>query len=292
MARRAPGSVVVTAIRNISDTALWAANYRAEEGERRDPLFRDPFAKRLAGERGRQIADAMPDKKKQTWAWVTRTYLFDSFIAQQIAQGTDMVLNLAAGLDARPYRMSLPPSLKWIEIDLPEVIDYKVSVLAEERPSCALERISLDLSNVEARRDLFKRIGREAKKALIITEGLLIYLARDEVVSLGRDLAAQRSFQRWILEIASPGLLQILLKNIGKQLEEASAPLKFGPEEGPEFFLQAGWKPLGVRSMLKTAAKIKRLPMPMRLLAWLPESQGRQGGRPWSGVCVMENASR
>ena len=278
-------------IRNISDTALWAANYRAEESERRDPLFRDPFARRLAGDRGRQIADAMPEKKKQTWAWVTRTYLFDSFIAQQIAQGADMVLNLAAGLDTRPYRMSLPPSLKWIEIDLAELTDYKANLLADERPSCSLERISLDLSNVAARRDLFKRIGREAKKALIITEGLLIYLTADEVVQLGRDLAAQHSFQRWILEIASPGLLGLLQKNIGKQLEAASAPLKFGPEEGPEFFLQAGWKPLEVRSMFKTAAKIKRLPMPMRLLSWLPESNGRQGNRPWSGVCLIENAS-
>ena len=43
-------------VRNISDTAMWAAAYRARETERPGALFRDPFAKRLAGPRGEQIA--------------------------------------------------------------------------------------------------------------------------------------------------------------------------------------------------------------------------------------------
>src|SRR5437899_7442807 len=108
-------------IRNISDTAHWAAVYRARETDRRDALFRDPFARRLAGARGEQIADSLPFGNRSTWAWVTRTYLFDQFIIEQVQQGVDMVINLAAGLDARPYRMALPSSLQWIEVDLPEI---------------------------------------------------------------------------------------------------------------------------------------------------------------------------
>jgi O-methyltransferase involved in polyketide biosynthesis len=45
-------------IRNISDTALWVAVYRARETDRPDAVFRDPFARRLAGERGEQIAQS------------------------------------------------------------------------------------------------------------------------------------------------------------------------------------------------------------------------------------------
>src|SRR5262249_48748537 len=141
------------AIRNISDTACWAAIYRARENERPDALFRDPFARRLAGERGEQIAAAMQFSDRHTWSWVARTYLFDHFIAEEIRQGADMVINLAAGLDARPYRMALPASLKWIEVDLPGILDYKEEVLATDKPACALERIRLDLSNVGARRE-------------------------------------------------------------------------------------------------------------------------------------------
>ncbi len=83
-----------------------------------------------------------------------------------------MVVNLAAGLDARPYRMALPPSLQWVEVDLPEVIDYKENVIGDEKPGCALERIRMDLADQNARRDLFDRLGHGSRKALIITEGI------------------------------------------------------------------------------------------------------------------------
>jgi len=42
---------------------------------------------------------------------------------------------------------------------------------------------------------------------------------------------------------------------------------------------------------LKTAAKLRRLDFKMRLLALLPESSGRQGSRPWGGVCVLDRAA-
>ena len=84
-------------IRNISDTALLAAVYRARETERKNPLFRDPLARGLAGQRGDQIAASIPFSDRNSWAWVIRTYLFDQFVAEQCQQGVDMVVNLAAG---------------------------------------------------------------------------------------------------------------------------------------------------------------------------------------------------
>jgi methyltransferase (TIGR00027 family) len=274
-------------IRNISDTAMWAAVYRARESERSDALFRDPYARRLAGTRGEEIAAAMPFSEKATWAWVARTYLFDAFIAEQIQQGVDMVVNLAAGLDARPYRMTLPNTLKWVEVDLAGILDYKEEILATEKPVCALERVRLDLSDLDARRKLFERLGRDSRKALIISEGLLIYLTRDEVSALAQDLSAPSAFQRWIVDIASPGLVEMLQKNIGQSLSQAGAPLRFGPPEGPGFFEPSGWKPIDVRNPLKTAARLKRLSFGMRLAAMLPASDGKQGSRPWSGICLL-----
>ena len=275
-------------IRNISDTALWAARYRARETERPHRLFRDPFARRLAGERGEEIAAAFPTHDRHEWAWIMRTVLFDQFILEQVGQGVDMVVNLAAGLDARPYRMTLPASLRWVEVDLPDLLSYKEDILSNERPTCVLERVRLDLANPAARRELFDQLGRRAKKALIVTEGLLIYLTEAEVGSLAEDLSAQSGFERWVLDVASPGLLQMLQREIGSKLSQAGAPLKFGPEEGPEFFARHGWKPVAVRTPLKAAARAKRLPFWLRLVALLPEPTGRQGRRPWSGICLLE----
>jgi methyltransferase (TIGR00027 family) len=276
------------AVQNISDTARWAAWFRAEETKRPDALFRDPFAERLAGAHGARIANTLPEGNQHAWAWVARTYAFDEFIGRCIHEGSDMVINLAAGLDARPYRMALPPSLQWMEVDLPEILSYKQQILAAERPACVLDRIRLDLSKVDERRSVFRQFGERARKAVVITEGLLIYLKPEQVAALARDLADVPSFAHWIVDIVSPGLLRMMQRTSGRSLSAVGAPFQFGPMEGPGFFAPNGWQTEQVSGLLKTAARFKRPPLALRLLAHLPEPQGTQGNRPWSGVCLLK----
>jgi methyltransferase (TIGR00027 family) len=278
-------------IRDISDTARWVAVYRARESERPDAVFTDPFARALAGERGEQIAKAMPFAEQSAWAFIARTYAFDQIIDRALADGVDLVVNLAAGLDARPYRLALPPSLRWVEVDLPEILDYKAEVLASATPRCVLERVPLDIANADARRGLFDRLGRSASRVLVLSEGLLIYLMSAEVCALGEDLARPPSFTSWVVDIASPGLLKMLQERIGSIMSAAGAPYVFAPPEGPAFFERCGWTPAEVKSMLKTAHHLKRLPFMLRMFAMTPESSGPQGDRPWSGVIALRRRS-
>jgi methyltransferase (TIGR00027 family) len=273
-------------IRNISDTARWVAVYRAQESERPDAHFRDPFARRLAGERGEQIASSLPLGRDSAWSMITRTVLIDRLVREEVSRGTDTVINLAAGLDSRPYRLPLPNTLRWIEVDLPEILNYKEQVLREEKPVCALERIRLDLANVAARRELFEELGRKAKRALVITEGLVIYLNAEDVGGLAQDLARPATFKSWIVDVASPGLLRMLKKRISSQLHQA-APFKFAPEDGPKFFERFGWTIIEVHSLLKNAAKLKRLSFFLKIMALLPETETSRRDRPWSGVCLL-----
>jgi methyltransferase (TIGR00027 family) len=276
-------------IRNISDTARWVAEYRARESERPDAVFRDPFARRLAGERGRQIMDSLPANATHSWAYVARTYLFDQFIAEQVAGGADLVLNLAAGLDARPYRMALPPTLQWVEVDLPELLDYKSDVLANETPACRLERIPLDLSDRHARSALFQDLQRRATRIMVVCEGLLAYLTPEAVGQLADDLAACSAVRSWAIDLTSPGLLAMIKKQVGNRLAEANAPLQFAPQEGPAFFEPHGWRAVDVRSILKAGARLKRVPLLLKLMSLLPERQPA-GSRPWSGICLLTRA--
>ena len=269
----------------ISDTALWVACFRAKETERPDALFRDPFARKLAGERGFEIAQNLQDGTKHEWAWMARTYLFDQFIAREVAAGADVILNLAAGLDARPYRMDLPSSLCWIEVDLPEIVRYKNEVLAADQPRCIFERIALDLSDVAGRQALFARVNGLGSKVVVVTEGLLIYFTNEEVAAFSQDLAAQLNFRRWVFDLTSPGQLRVMQRTTGKQLSDAGAAFKFGPPEGPNFFKSYGWEPQEVEGMLKTAANLNRAPA--ELLSLLPEPKGLPGNYPWTGVGVL-----
>jgi len=273
-------------IRNISDTARWVAVYRARETERPDAVFRDPFARKLAGDRGEQIAASMRFAEKNSWPFVARTWSTDRFIADQVRQGIDMVINLAAGLDARPYRMELPRSLQWIEVDLPEILTHKEEILRDEKPVCALERVRLDLSNETARRALFSELSHRASRVLVVAEGLLIYLTAQEVAALARDLASPATFQHWIIDLGSPALLKMLAKKMGGPLDQAGAPLKFAPEQGPEFFTPCGWKAEELDSTIHTAGKLNRLPFFLRLMAKI-SSPHFQPRRPWSAVCLL-----
>lgn len=275
------------AIEHISDTARWAAVYRAKETERPDAMFRDPYARRLAGERGEQIAAALPFHEQHSWSWVARTVAFDRFIAEQITDGVDMVVNLAAGLDMRPFRMELPKALTWVEVDLPGILDYKEEIFGAEQPVCALERVRMDLADVDARRRLFAGLGCRTKKALVLSEGLMIYLTPEQAGALAEDLFEARAFQSWVLDIASPGLLQMLLQNTDVEFGEGVAKLKFAPANGPDFFKPYGWETVRVDSLGKTAAALKRLPKELEPMIGMPENPTQMGPIPWSGVCLL-----
>jgi methyltransferase (TIGR00027 family) len=196
------------------------------------------------------------------------------------------VVNLAAGLDARPYRIQLPATLRWAEVDLPEILSYKEAILANEKPSCQLERIRLDLSDTQARRAFFAEMDSRATRIVVLTEGLLVYFTSEEVSSLARDLAATAHFESWIIDLVSPGQLRLLQHTMGKGLAEAGVPFKFGPPEGPNFFVPHGWEPNDVQGLLKTAAQFNRVPT--ELLSFLPEPEGAPGNFPWSGVCLLK----
>ena len=105
-------------VSNVSDTARWVAAIRADESRRPDAIFHDPLAGKLAGDHGHAIAEASARRSGASWPMVARTKVIDDLIATALAEGCDRVLNLAAGLDTRPYRLALPASLDWIEAGL------------------------------------------------------------------------------------------------------------------------------------------------------------------------------
>jgi len=110
-------------ITSVSDTARWVAMYRAMESDRPDALFYDPYARRLAGPAGEQILASMPQGKRWAWPMIVRTAVMDEIVMRLVKEeGVDTVLNLAAGLDARPYRLDLPRETHWIDVDLEGIL--------------------------------------------------------------------------------------------------------------------------------------------------------------------------
>jgi methyltransferase (TIGR00027 family) len=267
-------------VRHVSDTARWVAAYRALESARSDAIFHDHLADRLAGERGYAIAKLASVHSQ--WALVTRTRIIDDLVMKSVAQGTDCVLNLAAGFDTRPYRLGLPQELLWIEADLPALIDEKDELLRDEVPQCKLARERVDLTNTAARTALFDDINHRASRTLVISEGLVIYLENAVVSQLAQALAAVPNFAHWIVDFSSPEILEMQQRSMGAEL--ANAPFKFAATEGLDFFEREGWKAESVLSLMREAGRLRRLPTWMRLFAVLPQPDPRKRGGRWSVV--------
>ena len=282
------------AIENVSDTARWVAVYRAMETARPDAIFRDPYAERLAGEKGQAIVDGMKRGRQMAWAMIVRTAVMDELIMERVKQhGVDTVLNLAAGLDARAWRLPLPSSLKWIDVDLPAMSEYKASLMKDAVPVCQYEAIAADLTNSAVRDALFSQIGNSSNRLLVITEGLLIYLSEEEVISLARALHAMRSARWWITDIASPLLLQWMHKSWGKSVAAGNAPFKFGPADSAAFFGKLGWKEIRFLSQMDEARRLKREMNMMwlwRFMSRFMSAQRREAGRRMSAILLLERA--
>ncbi|HEX6765179.1 MAG TPA: SAM-dependent methyltransferase [Polyangiaceae bacterium] len=271
-------------VRDVSDTAKWVATYRAEESERRDALFRDPLAKRVAGERGPTIARGA--SKHSRWALVTRTKLIDDLVLASVREGTDCVMNLAAGFDTRPYRLELPKALRWVEADLPALVDEKERLLAGETARCELSREAVDLTDPVARSAFLARAVGGAKKTLVVTEGLVVYLAESVVEAMAEDFA-RHAVHEWILDFSSPRIVADIRRDMGVLLE--NAPFKFAPPNGVAFFEKLGWKPRDLLSLFHAAARLKRLPLWMRPFALIPPVDPRKLGKErWSAVVRFE----
>ncbi len=204
----------------------------------------------------------------------------------------DTVLNLAAGLDARAYRLDLPQQLRWVEVDLEGILSYKESALAGERPRCQVEFVRADLTNQTARRTLFQRVGAQAKRALVITEGLLVYLTPEHVAALATDLAAQPAFRWWLIDLGSPALLKFMSRTWGHQLRSGNAPMIFAPAEGTAFFAPAGWGEAEYHPMLEEALRLKRAPRMSwvwRLLGLLASKKRRAEFKRFSGIVLLQH---
>src|SRR5262249_52428377 len=156
-----------------------------------------------------------------------------------------------------PWRLALPPALNWADLDLPAILEHKRTVLGDAKPSCRYESVAVDLRDRPARREAFARLTRDAGRVLAMCEGLLVYLEPDEVATLAADLHAA-GVRWWLIDLASPMMLQMLKRRWSKPLEEGGAPFKFAPAEGTRFFESGGWREVEYRSTWEEARRLRR----------------------------------
>jgi methyltransferase (TIGR00027 family) len=149
---------------SVGATALGVASSRAAETRSENPLIRDPFAQVFLDAAGdgvwnwhsaqqlpAELIDAEPELPLQMQSMVSymacRTAFFDEFFLNATRAGTRQAVILAAGLDARSWRLPWPDGVTVYELDQPRVLEFKLSTLAEHgaEPACNRVPVAVDL---------------------------------------------------------------------------------------------------------------------------------------------------
>ena len=238
-------------ITHVSDTALMVAACRAHETELEDAFIRDPFAARLAGERGQAFLNALPHANVVRFGMAIRTRLLDELLLEALAAyPIKTVLSVGCGLDTRPWRLALASDLRWIEIDFADLLDYKEGLMAGETPRCRRERMTVDVNDPEQRRAMYEAAG--TAPALMITEGLLMYLPAATVDALAAESWNKSGIAHWISDITTTAFSKAIGggKDSMKPLRHVQASDALKGEQILEVVGRHGWTTSARRSYI------------------------------------------
>jgi len=165
-----------------------------------EPLVRavglDFFVRALDGDIVFEDADPEFNMRRAAEGMTVRTRWFDKLFTDAATAGVRQAVILAAGLDARAYRLDWPDGTTVYELDQPEVIDFKTKTLAglDAKPRANRLTVAIDLRD-DWPKALLDNGFDPTQPTAWIAEGLLIYLPPE-----AQDLLFDR-----INELSAPG---------------------------------------------------------------------------------------
>ena len=186
----------------VGATALGIAWSRSQESTSDCPLFTDPFAQVFvdaAMDRGWQLPPKyMLERIRSIGNYAaSRTKWFDEFFIAAGANGIDQAVILAAGLDARGWRLPWLGGTVLYEIDQPKVLEFKAEALSRDGATPSVSRyVAVPFDLRQDWPDALRDAGFDATVPTAwAAEGLLPYLP-----AAGQDLLFER-----INDLSAPG---------------------------------------------------------------------------------------
>lgn len=227
----------------VADTGFLVAAMRAEESERPDRLFTDPYADRLAGAEGRALLARAAAKTGASSPQIAiRTRFWDEALHRAESDGLSQVVILAAGMDARAYRLPWRPTTTVYEVDQPQVIRIKDQRLAGARPRCRRVPVGVDLADDWPKALISHGFSSDTPAAWLV-EGLLQYLDAADVEALfARIDALSAPGSRVCYDLVGAALLEAdFMQPTLEYMRRSGAPWTFGTDAPATLIERHGW---------------------------------------------------
>ena len=236
----------------ISNTAYYCCGVRMLDAAHPRSLCNDHFAKRFLDARGMQIFEPFRSEKMPNISNTVRCYIIDEAIRSQlVAHPNSLIISIGAGFDSRPYRIA---GGEWVEIDEPQLIEYKNEKLPIAGCPNSLTRISIDFAN----ETLIEKLAayRTQQNIILAIEGVFMYLENGAIESTIKQL--QTLFPKHILlcDLMTKKMFDQFAQSVHNKLVAVGARFTARPENPAAMFTQRGYVERSCTSMFKRAAEL------------------------------------
>jgi O-methyltransferase involved in polyketide biosynthesis len=195
----------------VQETLLITVNARAEESQRKNPIIFDEKSIELVKRIDYDFSIFQQDWKTKV-SIVVRTRIIDDLVQKFITKYPQcIVLNLGCGLCTRFFRVD-NSQVRWFDLDLPDVIAFKRSLISETDRYRFIARSVLDDAWVADLKQLSGISNFARLPVLIIAEGVLYYLDADANAHLFSILGRNFPDAECVVEIANSQMVATCYK--------------------------------------------------------------------------------
>lgn len=242
----------------ISNTAFYCCGVRMQDAARPKPICGDNFAKAFMDERGLAILEKFKDEKYPSISSAVRHRIIDDMLRAWLGEDPRLtVIIIGAGFDSRAFRL---PGGSWIEVDEPQVIEYKNARLAAAAAPNPLTRIPIDFANESLEAKLAPYAGRDP--VAIVIEGVFMYLADDTTVDLLRSLQRLFPRHRLVCDLMTRRFFEKYSRTLYERIQELGASFAKLRDAPAELFIANGYRILTARSIVAAALRFTGVPIP------------------------------
>ena len=263
----------------VARTAFYCCVIRADDAARPQPLCGDTFASRFIDDEIRRDLAPLLRFRPPALSNVGRHRIIDDIVRDRLVSNPQQrFILVGVGFDTRAYRM---PGGRWFEFDDPQLLAFKEERLPAADAPNPLQRTPVAFGTVAPGAFLAPLAGDD--DALVILEGVSMYLSDDALTDLAQALGQQFPKATLVCDLMSP----MFARTYGRALQQALRDMGavFGTRHRhPRVAVErGGWRASSHLSIPGRTAELGSLPIPSWALATLLRGL-REGYQIWTFV--------
>jgi methyltransferase (TIGR00027 family) len=223
-----------------------------EDARRTPSLCNDSFAERFMDERGMQIFAPFKSETMPNISNILRCRIIDGFVRNSLSEDAEsLVISIGAGFDSRPYRLN---GGNWVELDEPQIINYKNEKLPIAECKNILTRMAIDFSSETITEKLmsFKR----DKPIIIVIEGVFMYLEPETIEDTLRQIQSLCPRHVLLCDLITRKFFEKFATRVHAKLVSAGGQFTERPEHPEAIFAKNGYVVTSHTPMFRRATEL------------------------------------